>query len=404
MGTGRHNVSHFAEFKATKTFSALDGLRCASIVAVVWHHAAGHDYGFYLLRDGYLGVNLFFVISGFLITTLLLREREQPGGISLRRFYMRRSLRIFPLYYAVLLIWLAVVLLTVRDTPAGDLFLHNLPFFATFTQTWFVSANFVVTVIFYYSWSLAVEEQFYLLWSPVLRFTKRNLWPVLVASVLIVWPLLITLGFGTSLLGGHIAILASVPATICLGALLAHALNEPRWYDRIRSLLGGRLAAPLALVALLVGAFAMEVHVIWGLLLVSVLMVILVAACVVREENGLAPVLRWRPIAWIGTISYGMYLLHMFAINAVQLVAAKLGSAHPNPVLLFLVSLGMTIVGAALSYRYFESYFLRIKDRYFRSRRAKAAESAPLEPTSVASAAPVAPAQATPAVALDTPR
>jgi peptidoglycan/LPS O-acetylase OafA/YrhL len=90
----------YERFREIKIFNSLDGLRCLSIVAVVWHHVAGHWLsGVHLMSVGYLGVDFFFVISGFLITTLLLREKEKYGRISLKNFYMRRSLRIFPLYY-----------------------------------------------------------------------------------------------------------------------------------------------------------------------------------------------------------------------------------------------------------------------------------------------------------------
>jgi peptidoglycan/LPS O-acetylase OafA/YrhL len=91
----------FARFRKTGYFPSLDGLRCLAIVPVVWHHSTPYPYAG-LLGRGPLGVDLFFAISGFLITTLLLRERDQAAGVSVRRFYVRRAARIFPLYYAVL--------------------------------------------------------------------------------------------------------------------------------------------------------------------------------------------------------------------------------------------------------------------------------------------------------------
>src|SRR5882672_6045500 len=92
-------------FQKAKYFPLLDGLRAVSIVGVVWHHAGGALHFSGPLSRGYHGVSLFFVISGFLITTLLLRERSRTGAISLRKFYLRRALRIFPLYYAVLALY-----------------------------------------------------------------------------------------------------------------------------------------------------------------------------------------------------------------------------------------------------------------------------------------------------------
>ena len=103
---------------AVKRFGSLDGLRCLSILAVLWHHS-GVDIDFPLFHRGQLGVRLFFAISGFLITSLLIRERVRHGEVSLRKFYVRRSLRIFPLYYAILLTYVVVVAIVERDTAVG---------------------------------------------------------------------------------------------------------------------------------------------------------------------------------------------------------------------------------------------------------------------------------------------
>ena len=106
-----------AAFLARRNFRSLDGLRCLAIVTVVWHHAHGGYAALPATRHGFLGVDLFFVISGFLITTLLLRERARTGAISLKNFYARRTLRIFPLYYFVLAALFLVLPLAVTLTP-----------------------------------------------------------------------------------------------------------------------------------------------------------------------------------------------------------------------------------------------------------------------------------------------
>ncbi|MCX5745493.1 MAG: acyltransferase, partial [Proteobacteria bacterium] len=147
-----------------KHLPALDGLRALSILAVIAHHGGGAAAGAASpLGRGHLGVQLFFVLSGFLITSLLIQERARSGGIDLARFYVRRSLRIFPLYFAVLALYVVVVGLTARHEPAGRAFFANLPYFATYTSNWMVSLD-EPRVIFYFAWSLAVEEQFYLVW------------------------------------------------------------------------------------------------------------------------------------------------------------------------------------------------------------------------------------------------
>lgn len=171
MTEPEHSITPHERFRSTRFFASLDGLRCLSILAVIWHHTAGHSFDLALSRRGHHGVTLFFAISGFLITTLLLREKQRLGDISLRKFYMRRSLRIFPLYYTVLLIYIALVAAMERGTHAGREFWGNLPAYATYTSNWFVDLK-GERVIFYFAWSLATEEQFYLVWPWVQKYLR----------------------------------------------------------------------------------------------------------------------------------------------------------------------------------------------------------------------------------------
>src|SRR5262249_8406845 len=130
--------------------------------------------GLPILHRGQLGVHLFFAISGFLITSLMIRERMQYGRVSLAKFYMRRSLRIFPLYYATILVYVLLVLSLEQNSAAGREFFHNLPAFCTYTTNWFVRLTSGERVVFYFAWSLAVEEQFYLTWPWVERYVKSG--------------------------------------------------------------------------------------------------------------------------------------------------------------------------------------------------------------------------------------
>src|ERR1700677_927543 len=117
--------SSYEKFRSARFFGSLDGLRALSIVAVIWLHP-WYETPYYprlqatpVLRQGFYGVQVFFVVSGFLITTLLLREMERYGKISLRDFYIRKALRIWPLYYAVLGIYVvnALVFERARSAP-----------------------------------------------------------------------------------------------------------------------------------------------------------------------------------------------------------------------------------------------------------------------------------------------
>jgi peptidoglycan/LPS O-acetylase OafA/YrhL len=166
---GRTMPNRHDEFLNTRTFHDLDGLRAISVIAVVWHHTAALAFpDVHVLQQGLYGVDFFFAISGFLITTLLLREHRRTGRISYRRFLGRRALRIFPLFYVVLATYVLLTIATRRGTPEATEFFHNLPAFATYTSNWFVDLEHGTSVTFYFAWSLATEEQFYLLWPPLL--------------------------------------------------------------------------------------------------------------------------------------------------------------------------------------------------------------------------------------------
>ena len=362
----------YLRFQQTKFFSSLDGLRALSILGVIWFHTGfGAQYYEYfnsipVLREGAFGVDIFFAISGFLITTLLLREQRRNGCISLRDFYIRRTLRIWPLYYAVLGLYVVLVLMLEHGTDRGHQFFKYLPSYFTFTYTWFGPQGDEPGAIFNFAWSLATEEQFYLFWPFLLAFLPRP-GPVIVMIALILARLAFSFGWLSSVLPPETLsarIAGSLAVPICLGALLAHALHFPRWFDAIFKLLGRPLAAPAAL-ALLAAAPVPRGH--GGHVLAWFVLPLLLGACVIREDNGLSRVLALHPIAFIGMISYGMYMFNTLCIRSVRPVAGQAGIAHP--LLTFPLSLAGTAAVAYLSFKYFEYPFLKLKQRFERLSR-----------------------------------
>lgn len=326
-------MSKYDRYMATPRFSGLDGLRAVSVLAVIWQHTAGFNQSGGLLSRGYLGVDCFFAISGFLITTLLLRERDRTGHVSLRQFYLRRSLRIFPIYFTVLAVYVALMF-TQRHTPEGVEFFHNLPGFATYTSNWFSSGGDHAT--FYFAWSLATEEQFYLFWPPLLVVLK-GWWRV---GVLIG---LIAVDQAAGGLG--LRVLASLATPILLGALVALTLHSPRGYAVLGRWLGGPLAAPVVALAVFGGLQAGVPDVVG-----QVLLVVLVTSVVVREDTQLHPVLTWRPLVFVGVVSYGMYLMQMLAANMVRPILG-----HQRGVNVFLATVPVVVLVAYVSYRWFET-------------------------------------------------
>lgn len=342
----------YAAFMAQRQFGSLDGLRALSILGVIWHHTAPSWLTGAWVHAGSQGVTLFFAISGFLITTLLAREWQRCGAVDFKAFYMRRALRIFPLYYGVLALYVALVWLVPHPGEAEAQFFDNLIYFATYTSNIFVELE--GRTIFYYAWSLATEEQFYLIWPTVMLLAgsvSRAVWPlvaVLVAAVL---------GQSWGYAGWSV-----VSVSLLGGALLALLLNSPRWFAWLARALGGRGAAALILVALLaVLTWVPDAPP----LVLSVLCAALVGACVLQEQHALTGLLTWRPLAYLGTISYGLYMLHMLCKNMVVLLLGRLGQPQDG-LLVVALTLSLAVLAATLSFRYYEAYFLRRKNAFVR--------------------------------------
>lgn len=351
-------------FLATRTFGALDGLRALSVIAVIWQHTSGMP-GPYFFSKGYLGVDLFFAISGFLITTLLLRERRRTGRISLRGFYIRRFFRIVPLYYAVLAVYVALVLTTRLGTSEGDGFLANLPAFLTYTSNWFVDRADGQSVTFYFAWSLATEEQFYLLWPPLLvglLLLRRGRTTAVLTAV----AALITVSQAAIASGGSsfaVTILSSLSLPILLGAAVAVVLDDARGFRLLSPALRPRWAAPTWFALMLASVVVPTPE-----QLTQVLMVATVAALCVREDTVLHPALAFRPLAHIGKVSYGVYLMHMLCANVVRLV---LPDDYGIP--LFALTAVAAIAAASVSHRFAEqpviAYGRRLSSRASRGER-----------------------------------
>ena len=350
-------------FLGTKTFGALDGLRALSILAVLWHHTYESSTGWRATDRGFLGVDLFFVISGFLIVTLLLRERDRKGAISLKGFYIRRFLRIFPVYYGMLFA-LALVFLTVgKNANMAPAFFDDLPWALSYTSNWAELTTFLAI-----TWSLSAEEQFYVLWPPLERFLRGAAIPVLL--VLLVGSQLIHFGVVDGAMA-RLGFAAHEPeflrqtgfTPILLGVLLAHGLHDPRSHAWLARLLHPRGLGVLALgVIVFICTVAPADLTGWPRFTLHLAMAVLVGACIIREDHLLMPALKLPPLVRIGLLSYGMYLFHMLCRHGCNAVLQKLGLTHEA--WLFPVTLLVTVVVAQLSFTFYEQRFLKLKDRF----------------------------------------
>ena len=331
-------------FQQRPRFGSLDGLRCIGILAVIWGHTTGK------LWIGAVGVDLFFVISGFLITTLLLREGRSAGGVSLRKFYVRRALRIFPVYYGVLAIYVLGALVAPDRHQAASLS-RNLPYFLSYTSNWFVPSR----ATFGFAWSLATEEQFYCTWPWIEKYFQRGAVPLLAGIIVFVS----CTRFGWIELHGLPRVIAiSVALPICFGVLLAHLLEWRAGYRTVEIYLGKRITPWIILaVSAALLPFSRNRY------LAGVLYALLIGSCVVREDHWLQPVLSSRLFRQIGRVSYGIYLMHGLVFGTLVILGPHLHLPRRG-LALFAITTLLTALLASISYNSYEAFFLHFKKHF----------------------------------------
>ena len=352
-----------AAFLARSRFGALDGVRCIAITGVlILHSPLSQIWGetSRLFTRGFLGVDLFFVLSGFLITTLLLRERMRNGRISLRGFYWRRALRILPLYLLVITAIGAYYVLVKQEPGTGDLW----PFYYVFL------ANFLTGHIPLLgpTWSLSVEEQYYLLWPLMLIVLSRRALKGVVVAFAGGYTLAVMAGLGAwAWHPGPLAIkLTAMPyGAILLGSGLALVIHGRRGFARLWAVFGGRWASVVLTVLLIAELALLPVSLLgWPLLVVHVTMTAWLGSLVLREDGPLMPLLTLRPVMRIGMVSYGIYLLHLSADYVAGAVVRRVLGA-PEEALLVYIPLywGLAWLMAEISFRFYESRFLALRHK-----------------------------------------
>jgi peptidoglycan/LPS O-acetylase OafA/YrhL len=367
----------------------LDGVRALAVTTVIVFHLLPGT-----LVGGYIGVDIFFVVSGFLITTLLLRERDLRGRISLRGFWARRARRLLPALGLLVLACCAAALVLGGDVLVG--LGTQVVGALTFSSNWVYIAQgstyFGETVpeLFRNLWSLAVEEQFYVVWPllVVALLVRMPRWArlLLIAALAVasaVWmgwvydagdPTRVYYGTDTHAFG--LAIGAFLAVLLLGRGVGGHGLasRPARWMLGLSGTLA--LAGLVALAVVLSGE--LDVTYRGGLVLVSLLSAVAIAALLVPGSL-VARILDLAPLRWIGVRSYGLYLWHW---PVFVLVGAALPT-WPREGLeswgIGGIALAITVVAAALSYRFLEQPIRRhgfrgtaraILDAAPRSRRA----------------------------------
>jgi peptidoglycan/LPS O-acetylase OafA/YrhL len=344
----------------------LDGLRAFAVICtMITHFTLSRSGLLALVPWGWMGVRLFFVLSGFLITGILLRTRpaEGQGKEALRIFYGRRFLRIFPVYYATLF---AAAILNIR-TMRSAFFWH----LAYLSNVWVAFVRPASAPVSHF-WSLAVEEQFYLIWPCMMFFLpRRYLLRTMIASI-VLGPTarLIAALFHFDPAGlGPFAFLD----TLGMGAVLAY-FWENGDAGRVRTLGRVGLWVGLPSAILLFAGFyeqlswldmqALTFPVFFDLAL-ALLFVWLVSGAARAFRGPAGWLLEWRPVNYLGRISYGVYVLHAFMpVVLFYILKWTHLPLDGHPLLRFLALSAMAIAAASLSWYCLESPFNRLK-RYF---------------------------------------
>ena len=324
-----------------------------------------------------LGVVFFFVLSGFLITYLLLKERQSNNSIAIGKFYLRRAFRIWPLYYLIFILGFFVLpYFEVFAVPGQDVFFQpnfwgNLTLYALFMPNLAFSIYTTAVPNIGQSWSIGVEEQFYLVWPLLIRKSKNVFKSILwIAGTIIALKGLILLSspfLNSETLKVIKKFLAmSKLECMALGGLGAYVLfNKKEEILRIVYKPASQIISVLiipALIYFMPTAFEDILHLLFS---ISFLVIILNVAsndkALLRFEN---PVLQY-----LGRISYGFYMFHVMCIVfTIHILDKYIGLDNdistPQHILLYGISFLLTVAVSSLSYHIFEKAFIRLKDKY----------------------------------------
>lgn len=354
----------------------LNGLRALAALAVLASHIMRHYGGRGLDLAGF-GVTVFFALSGFLITLLLIKEKEKTASVSIRKFYIRRILRIWPLYYLYIALALAAGYFifaetyTTRQVLFYVFFLPNVPFI--------VGPG--INLLLHY-WSLGVEEQFYFFWPFVVKkFLPHFLW----FSLVFITAFIAVKVFLNRYYGGY-----SIPYTfiyVCrfdcmaIGGLGAYLFYyHPAYTRALHHIVFQGMAWGVMLLVFLnrFHVFSIIDHeIVAGVTVVLIVNQVANPKSLIKLEN--------KVFDYLGKISFGIYVYHplLIAITAYLFAANGFATTGVNGGLFAAIIVATTLLTAHISYRYFELQFLHLKEKFAvikSTNSATAARATPLEP------------------------
>ncbi len=339
-----------------------------------------------LLEVGWIGVQLFFVLSGYLITTILLEEKSHNFSFYLKRFYWRRSLRIFPLYYT----YLALVSIVYLIAHIPQNFLQAIPYLLTYTYNYLpLIIGLKFDAFFPHFWSLSVEEQFYLFWPLLIFvFSSRGLRIMIVLIIIfspifrLIMGLQLTDDFTSSIEIGEIIyrLLPSQLDAFAYGALIPiFKLNKLQWNWSVILItvlvffitvgvsnfnsVGFSSMHSFSSLGYPIGSLHNQAHV-WSYMLINTLcMVIILWVLSCKRTHPVLQFFSTKAMVSIGKISYGMYVYHWVIIFTIRKYVKLDGAIELTAG--FILYAALTYVISWLSFEYLEKFFLQWKNKRF---------------------------------------
>lgn len=346
--------------------NGLNGLRAIAALTVLISHVFNSTFGNWGVPSINLpifssGVTLFFVISGFLITYLLLLENQKTQTISIKKFYIRRILRIWPIYYLFIIISIVMLLILNRSE---EILNSKLFFYVFFTANIpFLSATGIWIIVHY--WSIGVEEQFYLFWPLVVRFFKNNLL-YYALLILVLW---LVLKYGSWFIFTNKSLIYKFFNVtsfhyMMLGAIAAILyFRKNVTFNKITQNIFLQYAAWI--FTFTAGFFINHIPAVFREEIIAIVSVFLIMGQVDRKtkyfdlENSM--------FDFVGKISYGIYIIHPLVIFVLSSFWRNININLPvifNYLIIYLSVILITIGLAWLSYNYFEKPFLNLKSKF----------------------------------------
>jgi peptidoglycan/LPS O-acetylase OafA/YrhL len=370
--------------KNKKYFDNLDSIRFyAAFIVYLSHSLAGLinnnnnfliDFFNRLFCNGNLGVSIFFTLSGFLITYLLLNERDLYGKVFLKKFYIRRTLRIWPLYYLIL-IFSFVIYPTFKSLSGGVFHTDsNIFFHITFLSNFdlinlYSNVKLVSTLIQNISWSVSIEEQFYLLWPLLFIFFKKSkiIYGIIIILIFsLIFKVKINLNYGLL----HYHTLSNI-FQLGIGGLFAALINYNLSFRKIIENASSKFTFILILIFIILIGFGEYIFDFkYGNVIINVAISILIGLIILVQCFSTNNKINFSSFKFAnkwGKYTYGIYLLHPIALIFLENLFHFLGLNlldFKTIILSTVIGFPITLLMSYLSFHYFESYFLRLKQKY----------------------------------------